>query len=209
MWNAMQLLWHPIGTLIAFVFGTIFGVIVDRLWQYFESRPAVELRFSWFQELPAHEGVQYEIRNVGFAEIPEYKLEIRGRRGSVDIFPTTASGALLPDQTRLHKCVLSRNGVRDLHLLGMLKMLEHDDPKLEHVRVQLTLIQSDRVLFRDHSLAIALLAELKAQLQNDKTGRNDWYYRLNYFPRWNIKSWLRRRQQVKEFNEVIGPGVPD
>lgn len=201
MWDQLVHVGTLVGAGIGFLLGTLFGVVVDKAFQAWMSRPAVELEVGGFQDFERDQsGITYTVTNVGFDEIPDYRIVLRGTFGTISIFQSEETGPLLPDQSREHKCVLKVRGNPAPNLLAMLQSIKYEHKNFRRATLQLVMLKSDRILFESVPIGAILIDQLISRISNlDPVLTTD----LNHSPRWNFKAWLRRRRESKLIKEFL------
>jgi hypothetical protein len=145
---------------IEFGLGLVLGVAADRLWTRFEERPRLQLRTGYFETIERVCGINCTVRNIGKADIPDYRIAIfHPLRGSTFAFTAEDSGPLLPDQERLHECPLSVKGKPCDYFRHWIGLESSDnepiaDPNDYELRV--VMCKSDRILFSSKPMGTAI-----------------------------------------------------
>lgn len=204
---------------IGLVLGAVFGVVVDRLWARFEERPRLQLRSGYFEKIEGVRGINCTVRNVGRANIPDYRIALfHPSRGSTFAFSAEDSGPLLPDQERLHECLLSVQGKPCDYFTAWLALESSGnaptaDPKDYEFRVVMS--KSDRVLFSSKPMGRALADIWRATARGDEfstpsllamaspsvCGLRQWWYRNRLL--WKAKKATRNMKGDPSVVEVF------
>lgn len=191
------------------VLGAILGVVADRLWSQVEKQPRLELQIGFFSNVKNEEGLSYTVRNVGTAELPDYRIGIfHPARGTLYAFPSKQSGPLLPDQVRTHDCVLIGNGMPNDLIANWIfrerdKMLQEIEIKEFSLRVVMT--DSKRILFESSRIGNAVARQWLQAAKTGEFGNTTWEENqaMSTPPPKGLKYWLERRRKRKEIQQIL------
>ena len=76
-----------------------------------ETGPKVSISGGYFQDVPDNKGISFKVTNTGKEVLPPYQMCIRHPKlGTYFMFHSKKTGALLVDQRRDHKCVVTQGG---------------------------------------------------------------------------------------------------
>ena len=89
------------------VLGAVLGVIADRVWKVFESRPCFRLTDGVFRSRGERQGIMYTVENTGKQEVPPIELALfHPTRGTLFVFAAATEGPLQPSESRRFECTL-------------------------------------------------------------------------------------------------------
>ena len=171
-----ELLWFLAGI----IFGGIFGVVCDRLYQRYESRVCIDAVVGF--RMGQNNAVLVTMTNKGKQPIPPCELFLRGegrgeRLGTMCIFqrkeqPDSTAG-WLPSQTQEFSCSLDfRFGPVGG---GPIFQMLYNHREETDVTLQLGLLNSDVILWEDHKLGQTLLQLLAAAFEEKGVPKRIFY----------------------------------
>lgn len=193
--------------ILSFLFGTICGVWIDRLWSKYEALPRLQLEFGYHHDRFG-EGLSYDVTNVGLSPIPEYSICLyHPSRGRISGFLTEQTGELLPDQTRKHTCPLIMNGQPE-QFFSMWLYRERGEAvesfDLGHFELRVVMENSDKILFKSTIIGNALAREMDRKIKNKgERFTMEEFKELCSPPPWGLRHWLKRRRERKLLEEHL------
>lgn len=202
----MEFLW-------GLILGAVLGVVADRLWEHWESRPRVLIRPNVFRNVEG-EGVGFSVQNVGKKELPPFDLVLfHPGRGSMHPFRSDSADALGPDIVRQFYCILSaRPGDEDEQDVDLLHAWLHREQG-QHVEtvdgsgfvLRLQVLKSDRVLFESTTMGRRLVHVMLSAIQSGRVELGSWEenLQLRADTRWWLTRTLHDRRESRKTDEMI------
>lgn len=173
------------------IIGAVFGVVVDRIWQYVENRTRFRIITGWFTSMDfgGCSGVTLSVENAGWGEIPEYHIYIfHPDRGNFSGFCTDGESQFpqLPGQVNQFKWITSikgsevNSGVESWMKSGFDGRIR-DNQEFQEFELRIVLKNGDRVLFSHSGLGNTLTKDLCSKLEATQPMPGDCRYASNAF----------------------------
>ena len=146
--------------LVGLIVGAILGVFADRVWSRVEKRVRVGITYGEFKDIRYGEGIEFTIKNMGFKNIPPYRIALfHPDKGSLFIFQRESSEPLLPGQQDEHRCTLSRKDVSQDFIKSWFVQQDRESERQQEIqeyRLRLVMDKSARILWESHAMGSAL-----------------------------------------------------